>query len=354
MTNPIKYTSLFSCAGIGETFNSSVGLQPTVSNELLGNRARYYQAIYKTSTMVPGDIMDDNVLNKLIKLHKDSGCTLCLQSPPCQDFSNAGARDHTNPRAFLYEQGLKFLEGVNEINEHVFIEEVPAFFTAKLNGKTTILSIIKDKLYELGYKYISHDILDPADYGVPQHRERAFIVASKKGLWRLPKKENTILTIRDAIGHLPSLESGEYSDIPYHYAPYWSERYVKIMKHTPSGCSAYLNPYPWKPTKEDGTDCSFYRSAWCRADWDKPSGAILMKSAGMGGMISCHPGHLLDDGTYSDARAFTPKELMLLSSLPDDYKVPAFALNNDELIRDIIGECVCPLMERKIMELIPR
>lgn len=354
MTDIIKYTSLFSCAGIGETFNANVGLEATVSNELLGDRARYYQAIYKTSTMIPGDIMDNETLDKLIKAHIDKGCTLTLMSPPCQDFSNAGARDHTNPRAFLYEQGLKFLEGVNEINEHVFIEEVPAFFTAKLNGETTILSIIKDKLYELGYKYISHAILDPAYYGVPQHRKRAFIVASKKGLWRFPKKENTILTIRDAIGHLPSLESGEYSDIAYHYAPYWSKRCVDIMKHTPSGCSAFLNPYPWKPTKEDGTAASYYRSAWRRADWDKPSGAILMKSAGMGGMISCHPGRLLEDGTYSDARAFTPKELMLLSSLPDDYKVPAFALNNDELIRDIIGECVCPIMERKIMELIPR
>lgn len=304
--------------------------------------------------MIPEDIMDDETFNKLVQLHIDKGCTLTLMSPACQDFSNAGARDHTNPRAFLYERGLQFLEKVNVVNEHVFIENVPAFLTAKLNGEIPILSIIRDKLSELGYKYISHAILDPADFGVPQHRERAFIVASKKGNWKLPEKEGTNITVRDAIGHLPSLESGEYSKIPYHYAPYWSKRCVDIMKHTPSGCSAYLNPYPWKPTKEDGTETSYYRSAWCRADWDKPSGAILMKSAGMGGMISCHPGRLLEDGTYSDARAFTPKELMLLTGLPDNYKVPTFALNDDELIRDVIGECVCPLMERKIMELIPR
>ena len=56
MTDIIKYTSLFSCAGIGETFNADVGLEATVSSELLGDRARYYQAIYKTSTMIPGDI----------------------------------------------------------------------------------------------------------------------------------------------------------------------------------------------------------------------------------------------------------------------------------------------------------
>jgi len=354
MTDIIKYTSLFSCAGIGETFNSDVGLEASVSNELLGNRARYYQYKYKTSTMIPGDITDDEVFNQLVNLHIDKGCTLTLMSPPCQDFSTAGARDTTNPRAFLYEKGLEFLEKVDEVNEHVFIEEVPAFFMAKLNGETPILTIIKDKLYELGYRYISHAILDPVDYGVPQHRRRAFLVASKKGLWRLPKKENTHITIRDTIEHLPPLEIGEYSEISYHYAPYWPIRYVEVMKHTPSGCSAYLNPYPWKPTKVDETEASYYRSAWRRADWDKPCGAILMKSAGMGGMISCHPGRFKDDGTYTDARAFTPKELMLLTGLPDNYIVPPFALNNDELIRDIIGECVCPLMERKIMELIPR
>ena len=187
MTDIIKYTSLFSCAGIGETFNADVGLEATVSNELLGNRARYYQAKYKTSTMIPGDIMDDDILDNLIKSHINKGCTLTLMSPPCQDFSTAGARDQTNPRAFLYERGLQFLEGINEINEHVFIEEVPAFFTAKLNKEIPILTILKEKLYELGYKYISHAILDPADFGVPQHRRRAFLVASKKGLWRLPK-----------------------------------------------------------------------------------------------------------------------------------------------------------------------
>ena len=138
MTDIIKYTSLFSCAGIGETFNADVGLEATVSNELLGNRARYYRAKYKTSTMIPGDIMDDETFNKLVQLHIDKGCKLCLNSCPCQDFSNAGARDTSNPRAFLYERSLQFLEKVNAVNEHVFIENVPAFLTAKLNGEKFI------------------------------------------------------------------------------------------------------------------------------------------------------------------------------------------------------------------------
>ena len=92
MTDIIKYTSLFSCAGIGETFNADVGLEATVSNELLGNRARYYQAKYKTSTMIPGDIMDDDIVctigqedKKLLLFDNfkcwDEGCLMGKVSP---------------------------------------------------------------------------------------------------------------------------------------------------------------------------------------------------------------------------------------------------------------------------------
>ena len=126
------------------------------------------------------------------------------------------------------------------------------------------------------------------------------------------------------------------------------------MKHTPTGCSAFLNPEPWKPVNKNGLGPEFYRSSWRRAKWDEPCGSILMKSAGMGGMISCHPGTLQEDGTYNNARAYTIKELLLLTGLPDNYRIPAFTLNNDELIRDVIGECVCPGIEYKIMQNIPR
>jgi DNA (cytosine-5)-methyltransferase 1 len=350
----IYYTSLFSCAGIGETFLHKLGIESALANELLGNRALWYLEKYKNTTMIPGDIMDDKVFNQLVAQHLEKKIAMSLQSCPCQDFSTAGKRDTSNPRAFLYERGLEFLEKVNSVNQYAFIENVPAFLSAKLDGKVKIIDIIKAKLYELGYKDISVGVLNASNYGIPQHRRRAFILASKVGPWVFPKKENIKVTVRDAIGHLPPLESGEVSDIPYHYAPYWDKRYTDIMKHTPTGCSAFLNSEPWKPVNKNGLGPEFYRSSWRRAKWDEPCGSILMKSAGMGGMISCHPGTLQEDGTYNNARAYTIKELLLLTGLPDNYKIPAFALNNDELIRDVIGECVCPGIEYKIMQNIPR
>ena len=354
MMTKIYYTSLFSCAGIGETFLPNLDMESAVSNELLGDRALWYVQKNKQTTMIQGDFLDDSVFNKLVETHILKKATLCLMSPPCQDFSTAGKRDTTNPRAFLYERGLEFLEAVNSVNQYAFIENVPAFLNARLGGKTKIVDIIKAKLYELGYKYITIGTLNASNYGIPQHRRRAFIIASKVGPWKFPEKEKIQKNVRDAIGHLPPLEAGEFSHIPYHYAPYWPKRYTEIMKHTPSGCSAFLNPDLWKPVNENGTDAEFYRSSWRRAKLDEPCGSILMKSAGMGGMISCHPGTLQKDGTYNNARAYTIKELLLLTGLPDEYKIPDFALNNDSLIRDVIGECVCPGIEYKIMQNLPR
>lgn len=354
MMNKVYYSSLFSCAGIGETFLPSLGLESAVANELLGDRALWYNEKYKNTTMIPGDIMDDEVFNKIVAKHIETKATLTLMSPPCQDFSTAGKRDISNPRAFLYERGLWYLEKVNSVNQHVMIENVPAFLNAKVGGKSKVVDIIEAKLNELGYKYVTIKVLNASDYGIPQHRRRAFILASKIAPWKLPEKETVKKTVRDAISHLPPLEAGEINDIPYHYAPYWDKRYTEVMKHTPTGCSAFLNPDPWKPVNENGFDAEFYRSSWRRAKWDESCGSILMKSAGMGGMVSCHPGTLQPDGTYNNARAYTIKELLLLTGLPDDYKIPSFALNNDELIRDVIGECVCPGIEYKIMQNLPR
>lgn len=61
----IYYTSLFSCAGIGETFLQNLGIESALANELLGNRALWYLEKYKNTTMIPGDIMDDKVFNQL-------------------------------------------------------------------------------------------------------------------------------------------------------------------------------------------------------------------------------------------------------------------------------------------------
>lgn len=112
--------------------------------------------------------------------------------------------------------------------------------------------------------------------------------------------------MRDAIADLPSLEAGEraivkYAKNPkwckkldklkYHNAPYWSERDVKIMKHTATGHSAFENEEKkYRPVRKDGTPKELYATAYRRPKWDGPFPCILRNSTGMGGMVTCHPG----------------------------------------------------------------
>ena len=95
---------------------------------------------------------------------------------------------------------------------------------------TTIQEIITDK-YSNRYQ-LSFDIFDAKDYKVPQFKKRAVIKMFKKVLNRQTKKFKEI-TVEDAIGHLPSLESGEDSGIKYHISKVHNEREITAMRHTP-------------------------------------------------------------------------------------------------------------------------
>jgi len=208
-----------------------------------------------------------------------------------------------------------------------------------------VLEILK---YEFSDEYeIDSDVVDSADYGVPQTRLRAIIKMNKKGYpWNWPEKVEKKTTVREAIGHLPSLESGEKSDIKWHFARKHDENNVLWMKHTPTGCSAFRNE-KYYPQKKDGTRIKGYESSYRRIKWDEPSPTITMRNDCIASQRNVHPGRLLPDGTYSDARVLTPLELMILDSLPSDWNIPDDT--PEILIRQCIGESIPPLMLKAIV-----
>ena len=189
-------------------------------------------------------------------------------------------------------------------------------------------------------------VVDSADYGVPQTRLRAIIKMNRKGKkWSWPFKKDKI-TVRDAIGHLPSLEAGERSEIKWHFARKHSKDNILWMKHTPTGKSAFSNPV-YYPQKKDGTRVKGYESSYRRIRWDAPAPTITIRNDCIASQRNVHPGRLLPDGTYSDARVLTPLELMLLNSLPADWNIPDDT--PELLIRQCIGESIPPLMLKEIV-----
>lgn len=343
----IKYTSLFQSCGIGELYlKEHLGLVATVSNEIIPQRARWSQEIYPDCEVVCGDIWDDDVFEKLVRLHKEKGNTGVMCSCSCQSYSLANSRRNpSDKRGRLFERSLEFVKETDP--DCAIFENVPQLFTARLDDGRIIGDIIIETLKSLGYN-VSHGVQNAANFYTPQNRRRAIILARKSKIWNLPDPFDEVITLRQAIGNLPVIEAGEDSGIKYHVAPMWALPQIEVMRHTPTGCSAHDNEY-WKPVNVDGTPskakfhCSFQRKAW-----DEPCNTILCDSKGVSGFRNVHPGRLLPNGTYSDARCLTVLELLRVTGLPDDYPIPTWA--KDKLIRDAMGECFAPLHVLAIMK----
>jgi DNA (cytosine-5)-methyltransferase 1 len=145
---------------------------------------------------------------------------------------------------------------------------------------------------------------------------------------------------------LPSIEAGQNSKIKWHFARKHSDSHVQWMKHTPTGQTAFDNEN-FFPIKPNGEKIKSYKTSYRRINWDEPAPTITMRNDAISSQLNVHPGRKLKNGTYSDARVLTPLELMLLSSLPQDWNIPD---NTPELlIRKCIGECIPPLLIKNIV-----
>ena len=342
--------SLFANVGLGETYFSEKGVNICVANELIEKRAKFYSHLYPESEMVCGDITDPEIFNQLIELYKKYDCDFLMATPPCQGMSVAGKMDENDPRNSLIIYTIEFIKKTMPSN--IIIENVPQIlkFSINLGGKPIkILDYVLRELEPLGY-FVNYAVADAADYGTPQTRKRAIFLISNIAKWEFPKKMKKI-TVREVIGELPTLESGEKSDIPLHYAKKHADRHVLWMKNTPTGETAFNNEV-YYPQKEDGTRIKGYSTTYKRIEWDKPAPTITMCNGAVSSQNNVHPGRKLEDGTYSDARVMSILEIMRLSGLPDDWDIPEWATDN--FVRQVIGEGFPPKFSEKLLETMPQ
>ncbi|MCX6419292.1 MAG: DNA (cytosine-5-)-methyltransferase, partial [Actinobacteria bacterium] len=116
----------------------------------------------------------------------DSDIDFIIGGPPCQTFSAAGRRaagvkGTTDSRGTLFEEYVRLLK---KFKPSGFLFENVYGITGADDGLAW--TGIKEAFSEAGYK-ISFRVLDAADYGVPQHRERMFIVGTKKEIFKFPR-----------------------------------------------------------------------------------------------------------------------------------------------------------------------
>ena len=139
---------------------------------------------------------------------------LMIGGPSCQGFSRAGRRTINDPRNMLFGE---YVRVINEVRpKYIVLENVEGFMDMQFLGYigiTGILypdgsvtpNILRNELKEIGYHTLEPQILNAADYGVPQRRNRAIFIGYRDGenepSYPKPTYEKH-LTLKDAIGDL--------------------------------------------------------------------------------------------------------------------------------------------------------
>lgn len=345
----IKGISLFSNVGISETYFLDNNIDIVVANELLEDRCDFYSHLYPDTKMIRGDITDSLVFDKLVKIYKDNNCSFLIATPPCQGMSMAGKMDKDDKRNMLIVKVIEFIKFTKP--ENILIENVPGILKFSIfidNKNIKIIDYIKENLEPLGY-IINYKVLDAADFNTPQFRKRAIFLISKINKWEFPIPQKR-LTVREVIGDLPILESGDTTDIKNHCSRKHNDNHILWMKHTPTGKTALDNKI-YFPQK-DGRKIKGFSTTYKRIDWDKPAPTVTMCNGAISSQNNVHPGRLKSDGTYSDARVLSILELLRIMGLPDNWNIPSWA--SDNLIRKVIGEGFPPKFAESCILTMPK
>lgn len=353
MSKKISAISLFSSAGIGELRIPRKQIEVIAANEIIQARANCYKYFYPDTEMLCGDITKQEINKKIVTIANDKTVDLLIATPPCQGLStlgkNKGQEQYENDRRnYLVLEVLDIIDSCDF--KYILIENVPSFIEMYFPFEERYIKLEEILRLKYSEKYnLEIRILNAKDYGVPQSRPRAIIKMWKKDLqWALPTEEKEI-TLKEAIGHLPSLEPGEKSNIPWHYAKHQNDRAVLAMRHTAPGKSAIANEI-YYPKKEDGTRIKGFHNTFKRMVWNQPCPARTTYCGSISSHNNVHPGYLKADGTYSDPRVLTLLETFIVSSIPEDISFPKGV--SDTFIRTIIGEAIPPHLMERIIELI--
>lgn len=205
---------LFSGAGGLSLGAAKAGIDIILSVENDKLSAETYSHNHPNSKVIISDIR--NV--KIYDLPNPEDQTILFGGPPCQGFSTSNQKNRgaDNKSNWLYTEFIRIAKLWKP--EWILFENVKGI-TETANG-IFIKSILKE-INEIGYT-TSHWILNSADYGVPQIRNRLFIIGSLNGIiCQKPKPTiNEYITVKDALFDLPYLSNGDsYNELPYKCKP---------------------------------------------------------------------------------------------------------------------------------------
>ena len=367
----IKGISLFSNVGIAETYLKDVGVDIVLANELVERRALFYKHLYPDCEVVNGDITDPEVFSSIIARAKELNVEFFIATPPCQGMSIAGLMDPYDERNSLVKYAIDAIELIQP--KYVLLENVPRQLVTPISfeGEEILIPEYISRRLSDAYNICVESKINVADYGIPQRRERSIYLMTRKDCnctWTFPEKESRWINLDEAFQGIPDLwpivRDPEYADIlpknteealsfhKWHIPPTHTWRHVVCMLYTPTGNTAFDNEY-YYPRNKDGSRIKGYDTTYHRMFWDKPAPTVTRHNSVIGSQNNVHPGRpwkadAEGNMMYTNPRVLSIYELMVVSSLPADWNIPDWA--SHELIRQVIGEGIPPLLIKKIVE----
>jgi len=351
------------CGGLGYGFHKE-NFNIVVANELEENIAVTYKHNFPDTNVIVGDVTQKSIKEKIYKAFTNTRCDVILGGPPCVAYSMSGHRNSRDPRGQLFKDYVEFvnelkpkvfvMENVKGIltilhdkpnltpeekllaDKYYVLEEEKLKLaaekkqlTVKKKKKTSIpvirnkrlmkevnlkikkmkndipkfrmkvTDIITETFQKMGYN-VQMKLLNSANYGVPQKRERVIFVGVINDItekFEYPvethNKDGTDaklkwISVKEAIGDLKDLPE-DFENLQQIYTKH-TPKFIEKIKNTEIGSSVLKK----------------YSEAFYRCYPDRPSNTVKENHGG----VFVH---------YEKNRVMTPRELARLQSFPDDF-----------------------------------
>lgn len=303
--NTFKSIDLF--AGIGGIrlgFDKAFGnsISTVFVSEWDENAQKTYKANFRDDFEIAGDItkIDEKDIPEF---------DICLAGFPCQAFSMAGKRQGFKDNYKGLCRGTLFLEVARICDFHkpkvIFCENVKGLV---IHDKGRTLQIIKKTFADLGYKVFTNNdtTLNSKNFGVPQNRERIYIVAFRNDIapkdFKFPQKTDDSKRLIDIM---------EKEPVPAKY--YLSDVYLETLRQHKARHAAKGNGFGYE-----------IRS------WDDVAGAIVCGGMGRERNLVIDKRqtdltpttHIKGEINKEGVRKMTPREWARLQGFPDTFKLP--------------------------------
>jgi DNA (cytosine-5)-methyltransferase 1 len=341
---------IFSGAGGMSIGAEWAGLEVVLAIENDKHAAETYRSNHPSTTVLEDDIRNISPVEQV----GGGELFVLFGGPPCQGFSTSNTKTRTlsNENNSLYEEFVRF---VLTLRPKWFVfENVEGF--QKFN-KGLLVKLLIRKFGNAGYR-VSSQILEASDYGVPQHRNRFFMVGNLLEIdFKFPIPQKKKVTVKEAIDDLPNLKNGDCKEV----LPYKKESSNSYLKTIRNGSKyalqnlvsrnkdyvierySYINPgQNWeaipKHLMKNYSDLSNCHSGiYKRLHPSKPS--IVISNYRKNMLI--HP---------SQNRGLSVREAARLQSFPDSFIFKGPLTH----IQQQIGNAVPPLLAKAVFDKIIR